>query len=215
MSKIKICGLRNREAVQFVHELAADYLGFVFAPSKRQVTAETAAALLAGLPVSAHANPQRIGVFVNESIANMQRIGDRVGLDGYQLHGDESPEVCGELRNQTGKLVWKAWRVQNNESDLQIQAYRDSVDAILLDTYAAGLQGGTGRTFPWDSITKIKQLLPDIPVIAAGGLSPDNVAELVTGYSPYAVDVSSGVESNGEKDLDKIRQFIRKVREQA
>jgi phosphoribosylanthranilate isomerase len=214
MSKIKICGLTNRQSVEFVHDLGVDYLGFVFAASKRQITAEIAAELVSGLPGTDLAQPKRIGVFVNDSLANMQRIADIANLHGFQLHGDESPEQCHKLRKQTGKLVWKAWRVKNNGEDQQIQDYQGTVDAILLDTYSAGQQGGTGQTFPWECINQIKQLLPDVPLIAAGGLSADNVNDLVTSYSPFAVDVSSGVETNGEKDFEKIRQFVRKVREQ-
>ncbi|WP_018133254.1 phosphoribosylanthranilate isomerase [Effusibacillus pohliae] len=208
MTRIKICGLQTREAVRAAAEAGADFIGFVFARSKRQVPPEQVGELTHGL-----AAPRRIGVFVDESLESLLAAGKAAALDGFQLHGAESPALCRELKEQTGKLVWKAWPVRFDEADAQIRYYRGAVDAVLLDTYHPGAAGGTGRTFPWRGIARFREWLPDVPIFVAGGLTVDNVGELVDEYRPDGVDVSSGVESNGAKDADKIKRFIERVRE--
>ncbi|MFC4768938.1 phosphoribosylanthranilate isomerase [Effusibacillus consociatus] len=208
MTQIKICGLKTREALEVVSESGIDYIGFVFAKSKRQITPEEVRKLTAELQT-----PKRIGVFVNETLDSLLSVGESAGLDGFQLHGSESPELCRSLKEQSGKLVWKAWQVRLDPSDHQIQEYGETVDAILLDSYDPGLPGGTGKTFPWQGIVRFRELVPNVPLFVAGGLSADNVADLLAGYRPDGVDVSSGVETNGVKDADKMRLFIQKVRE--
>ncbi|BCJ85401.1 phosphoribosylanthranilate isomerase [Effusibacillus dendaii] len=210
MTQIKICGLMTKEAVECAAQAGIDYIGFVFAESKRRVTAEQVADLCAGVQT-----PKRIGVFVNATLRELLTIGEQAGLDGFQLHGDESPDFCRELRAASGKPVWKSWSVKSDGTDGQIADFQTAVDAVLLDTYQPGAKGGTGQTFDWQAIDRFRELLPNIPILVAGGLSAQNVGELVKNYRPYGVDVSSGVETDGVKDIEKMNLFIQKVREQS
>lgn len=208
MTQIKICGLKTREALEVACEAAIDYVGFVFADSKRRVTPEEVRRLTEGL-----VTPKRIGVFVAESLDKLLAAGESAQLDGFQLHGPESPELCYKLKEKSGKRVWIAWQVRFGEADRRIAEYKSVVDAVLLDAYQPGLHGGTGKTFPWEAIGRFRELVPEVPIFVAGGLSPDNVEALLSGYRPDGVDVSSGVETGGVKDTEKMRLFIKKVRE--
>ncbi|TCP59086.1 phosphoribosylanthranilate isomerase [Tumebacillus sp. BK434] len=206
MTRIKICGLKLHETIRHVGALPIEYVGFVFAPSKRQVSAETAAELSQQLPGSV----QRAGVFVNESAAQIKHIAETAGLHVLQLHGDESPEFCRELKRDTGRLVWKAWGVCGDERDAELRRYAGVVDAVLLDNE----RGGTGTAFSWERIPELRSYLNGTLLYVAGGLHPDNVSALIETYRPDGVDVSSGVETVGVKDPDKITAFVTKVREQ-
>jgi len=193
--KIKICGITNREDARLAAELGADMLGFIFyAKSPRAVRRE----VMPGMP----AGVERVGVFVNESEAEIRRTVQECRLTMVQLHGEESPEFC---RRMPVKVV-KAVRVKDEKS-LQAAAEYD-VDALLLDTYTAGQHGGTGQVFDWSLAVKAKTILK-VPVILSGGLTPENVAEAIRVVQPYAVDVASGVEREpGKKDPDKLRRFF-------
>ncbi|ARU62710.1 hypothetical protein CBW65_18295 [Tumebacillus avium] len=206
MTLVKICGLKLHETIRHVGTLPVEYVGFVFATSKRQVSAETAAELGNSLPDGV----RRVGVFVNESLEEMERIAETAGLHVLQLHGDETPELCERLKRETGLAVWKAWGVRGDERDAELGRYAGIVDAVLLDNE----RGGTGTAFSWERIPEIRLHLPDTPLFVAGGLHPDNVSELIGAYRPDGVDVSSGVETVGVKDPDKITAFVTKVREQ-
>ncbi|KEO83753.1 phosphoribosylanthranilate isomerase [Tumebacillus flagellatus] len=207
MTLVKVCGIKTREAYERLQELRADFVGFVFAKSKRQVTAEQAAALGSGKNAP---GPQRVGVFVNESVESLLQTAEIAGLHVLQLHGDESPEFCRELRARTSLQIWKAWGVKNDEGDALLTAYTDVVDAVLLDND----RGGTGEKFPWEAIPKLHGFTKDLPLFIAGGLHPDNVGDLLAAHAVEGVDVSSGVETEGVKDLAKITAFVTKVREQ-
>ncbi|GAX89742.1 phosphoribosylanthranilate isomerase [Effusibacillus lacus] len=208
MTQIKICGLKTREAVLVAAESGVDYIGFVFAQSKRQVTAEEVLKFAEGIQT-----PKRVGVFVNEPFDSLLTVGDMACLDVFQLHGAETPEICSRLKRASGKQVWKAWQVRGNEQDLAIREYAGTIDACLLDTFLPGAAGGTGQTFQWNEIERFRSLLPGVQLFVAGGLNSGNVGELLEKYKPDGVDVSSGVETNGVKDIEKMRLFIRKVRE--
>jgi phosphoribosylanthranilate isomerase len=206
MTKIKVCGIKTLEAYERLQELGADYIGFVFAKSKRQVTPEQAA----DLGEKKADGPARVGVFVNETVEGLLHIAEVAGLHVLQLHGDESPEFCRELRQRTNLQIWKAWGVHNDERDAMLSAYTDVVDAVLLDNE----RGGTGERFPWDAIPALRAYTQDLPLFIAGGLHPDNVGDLLDAHATDGVDVSSGVETQGVKDLAKITAFVTKVREQ-
>ncbi|HOV80871.1 MAG TPA: phosphoribosylanthranilate isomerase [Bacillota bacterium] len=198
--KVKICGIRDVPAALAAAEAGADALGFVFAPGPRQVSRETARAICSELPPFV----ARVGVFVDAPAALAEETADYCGLDVLQLHGNEPPEYCRGLKYR----VVKAFRIKNAASLEMVKKYRCA--AVLLDTYVSGLAGGTGCSFDW---TIAGELASARPVILAGGLNPENVGRAIEVVRPYAVDVSGGVETNGKKDIEKIRMFIRRVRE--
>src|SRR5688572_10290305 len=187
--RVKICGITSRDDALVAVNAGADALGFMlFEGSPRNVKLPNLAGLLRGLPPFV----ARVGVFVNpKDDAVRQAI--EAGIDTLQFHGDETPEFC-----QSFSLpVYKAFRIQDATSLQQLTRY--DTNAWLLDAYVAGKQGGTGHSFNWDLAVTAKGL--GRPIILAGGLTPDNVAQAVSKVAPYGVDVSSGVESApGRKD---------------
>ncbi|WP_308639150.1 phosphoribosylanthranilate isomerase [Paenibacillus silvisoli] len=220
-TRIKICGLRDAETIRQMDGLPFDEIGFVFAPSKRQVSPELAGTLIAEvkqlrLQDGGEARPQTVGVFVNPTREELKTVLASAPLDVVQLHGDEPPLLCADVREAHGVRVWKVFSVSDADSDRyaggpdRLAAYEGVVDGFLIDT--AG--GGTGKTFAWHLIDEYAQAAAKlgVPLYVAGGLHPDNVLELLGSYSPDGVDVSSGVETGGIKDIDKIRLFIERVR---
>ncbi|MCG6540138.1 phosphoribosylanthranilate isomerase [Pseudomonas sp. KSR10] len=198
----KICGITRIEDALVAAEAGADAIGLVFyAKSPRAVGIEQARAIIAALPPFV----TTVGLFVNASRCELNELLDAVPLDMLQFHGDETPADCEGFH----RPWYKALRVQPGE-DIRAQAVRYAgASAILLDTFVAGVPGGTGEVFDWSLIPAD---LPK-PLILAGGLSPQNVQQAVAGVRPFAVDVSGGVESSkGIKDVEKVREFIRLVR---
>ncbi|WP_163539803.1 phosphoribosylanthranilate isomerase [Gracilibacillus sp. YIM 98692] len=196
MVQVKICGLTNKEAIETAVEAGADFIGFVFARSKRQLTIKAASELADSVP----SHVKKVGVFVNESLKTIQEISDKVGLDYVQLHGDESPAFCREIEMP----VIKAFQVTSRADLEQIVLYDCAY--YLLDSPAGKYRGGNGETFDW-AMTKDHDFL-DKKIILAGGLHSDNIAEAIKEVSPIGVDVSSGVETEGKKDVNKIKTFI-------
>lgn len=180
-------------------EAGADALGFVFAPGPRQVQRKVVRDICALLPPFI----ARVGVFVNAPAAQVEETAAYCGLDTLQLHGEETPEYCRSLEHK----VIKAFRVRDAATLEQVNDY--DVEAVLLDTYVPGAVGGTGHSFDW---SMARELAASRRLILAGGLRPDNVRLAVETASPYAVDVSSGVERGGIKDPEKIRLFIQAAR---
>lgn len=197
MTKVKICGLSRDIDIDYVNNLKPEYIGFVFAKSKRQVSLEQAKILAAKLSGSI----KTVGVFVNENKEKVQLIAESLKLDVLQFHGDESVDYIKYFSNYE---CWKSIRVSGSDDLKKIQQY-DRSTTILLD----GKIPGSGIAFDWNII---KDLTLKRKLILAGGLSPDNISEAIMSVKPYAVDVSSGVETNGMKDIVKIEDFIRKVR---
>ncbi len=200
MVRVKICGLRNPEDAAAAAKLGADAIGLVFAPSKRRVDAETAREIVAQLPPFVMV----VGVFVNEQIDEVNRIVDYVGLDLVQLHGDEDIAYIDKVRCK----VIKAIPVKSG-FQAKLASYQGHVIGFLLDTYLPGQPGGTGQSFDWSAAAMAAELGP---IVLAGGLNPENVVEAIRVASPFGVDVSSGVETDGVKDLEKIHHFIEAVR---
>lgn len=192
MTKVKICGLSTKEAVKTAVSAGADYIGFVFAPSKRQVTLEQAAELAEIIP----SHIQKVGVFVSPSQAELLEAVDKVGLDFVQVHG----QVVDKLFEDLPCASIQAVQVDGNGHVPNSQA-----DYLLFDAPVAG----SGQTFDWGQLdtTELAQ-----PFFIAGGLNEDNVARAIQHFSPFAVDVSSGVETDGRKDHEKIRRFIERVK---
>jgi len=198
MVRVKICGITNLEDARVAVEAGADALGFVFyEKSPRFINPVRAAEIIAKLPPFI----QSVGLFVNEETEKINWTADYCGLDLIQLHGDESPEDCLEVNRR----VIKAFRVQNIVSIDPLNKYQ--VAGYLLDAWSPDAYGGTGRTFNWELAGAARKYGP---IILAGGLSPDNIVEAILSVKPYAIDVSSGVESEpGKKDPAKVREIIR------
>lgn len=197
--RVKICGIRDSSTALAAVDAGADALGFVFALSSRQIDRETARSVCSLLPPFI----ARVGVFVDAPIDFVEETAGYCGLDTVQLHGGETPEYCRALKYR----VIKAIRVRDIASLEAAAAYRCS--AILLDTYVPGKPGGTGCSFDWRLASVLAK---SMPVILAGGLHPENVQRAVEIARPYAVDVSGGVETGGQKDVEKIRLFIQRAR---
>ena len=175
-------------------------MGFVFASSKRRITLEQARKIsrqVSGI--------KKVGVFVNAPLREVQSVARECQLDYVQLHGDESPTYC----RQVGYPVIKAFRIR---ADCNVRTF-DGYQAAwtLFDSFSAGQQGGTGIAFDWQQAQKLVQQAPR-PLMAAGGLTPDNVVEAIQILKPDGVDVSGGVETNGVKDIEKIERFVAAVR---
>lgn len=219
--RIKICGLKDVQTIEAMDGLPIHEIGFVFAPSKRQVEPSAAAVLISAvhrLKADGGERPQTVGVFVNESFGNIAAILAQAPLDVIQLHGNETPELCNRVRNQLNVQVWKVFSIKPDSDPVEplsainrLSPYKGTVDAFLID--APG--GGTGRTFNWEAIEEYNKAAASlgITLYVAGGLHEGNVQELLRTYLPGGIDVSSGVETDGRKDIDKIRLFVRRVME--
>ena len=192
MTKVKICGLSTKEAVKTAVSAGADYIGFVFAPSKRQVTVEQVIELAKFIP----SHIQKVGVFVSPSRAELLEAVDKVGLDFVQVHGQVADDLFEDLPCASIQAVQvdEGGHVPNSQADY-----------LLFDAPVAG----SGQTFDWAQLdtTELAQ-----PFFIAGGLNEDNVARAIQHFTPFAVDVSSGVETDGQKDHEKIRRFIERVK---
>jgi phosphoribosylanthranilate isomerase len=203
--RVKICGLTNLDDALASIEARADALGFIFFPkSSRYIEPKAAGKICAQLPPFV----SKVGVFVDESLEQIVAIARASGIETVQLHGNENAEFCTALREKHFTVI-KAFRVQDSSTLAQLQSYRAA--AFLLDSYVPGQLGGTGAKFSWDLALQAKSA--GVPIILAGGLDPENVADAVSKVTPYAVDVSSGVESSpGKKDLAKVRAFIARAK---
>ena len=192
MTKVKICGLSTKEAVRTAVSAGADYIGFVFAPSKRQVTLEQATELAKLIP----SHIQKVGVFVSPNQLELLEAIEKVGLDFVQVHG----QVVDKLFENLPCASIQAVQVDGDGHVPNSQA-----DYLLFDAPVAG----SGQTFDWGQLdtTDLSQ-----PFFIAGGLNEDNVEEAIQHFTPFAVDVSSGVETDGQKDHEKIRRFIERVK---
>lgn len=209
MTRIKICGIKQADTLELLRDLGVDYVGFVFAPSKRQVDAASATALLAS--VTGH--PPAVGVFVNPTMEELADVVAQVPLAVIQLHGQESPAFCQEARDRFGLQVWKALAVGGEEdATREIGRYTNAVDAFLFDTYDPSQAGGTGKRFSWDHIPRLQEKCGEKSCIIAGGINTENVAELVGRYKAEMIDVSSGVETDGVKDGEKIKTLVERVK---
>lgn len=203
MTRIKICGITTLDDALHAVEAGADALGFVFyKESPRHIFPEEAARIIAQLPPFV----QVVGLFVNEQPDQVNGTADLCRLDLVQLHGDETPAYCEQIKRR----ILKAFRVRTLTCLDPMADYRTA--GILLDTYSPSFYGGTGTAFNWEIATEAVKRHQRI--VLAGGLTPDNVADAVRQVHPWAVDVSSGVEqAPGRKDHQKVREFIRAAKE--
>nr|SPS05166.1 N-(5'-phosphoribosyl)anthranilate isomerase [Candidatus Nitrotoga fabula] len=202
MTRIKICGITRVEDVLAAAHGGADAIGLVFYDkSPRNVERKQAALLAAAIPPFV----TLVGLFVNASVENVRETLRQVPLDVLQFHGEEEPDFC----RQFGRPYLKALRVKNGLNLVQCAARYQDAQGLLLDAYIEGTHGGTGIAFDW---SLIPQGLP-LPVVLSGGLHAGNVADAIMQVCPWAVDVSSGVESaKGIKDAAKIAAFIMEIK---
>ena len=219
--KVKMCGISKVETIPAVVEAQPDYMGLVFAPSKRQVTVDQAKILVSELHKQ-YANRynrnviqwsndvvqefiKTVGIFVNETLDNLVTIATEVNLDAVQLHGDEDEAFIQSLKERTNVEVWKAVQIR---SAADAEAWIDSsADMILFDAYHKDERGGTGEVFDWSSLDEFER-----PFMLAGGIDSTNVARAIRTVRPYGIDISSGIETEGVKDDEKIKAFTNIVR---
>ena len=219
--KIKMCGISKVETIPAVVEAQPDYMGLVFAPSKRQVTVDQAKILVSELHkqyvnrynrnVIQWSNDvvqefiKTVGVFVNETLDNLVSIATEANLDVVQLHGDEDEAFIQSLKERTNVEVWKAVQIR---SAVDAEAWIDSsADMLLFDAYHKDERGGTGEVFDWSSLDEFER-----PFMLAGGIDSTNVARAIRTVRPYGIDISSGIETEGVKDDEKIKAFTNIVR---
>lgn len=201
--KIKMCGLRRPEDIIYANECIPDYIGFVFAESKRKVSAQKAQELGKQLDPSI----KKVGVFVNEAAENLISEAWQSGIDIIQLHGDEDREYIEKVKWQTGKEIWKAVRVRTAE-DIQ-KAMELPADKLLLDSFSEDSYGGTGKVMDFDVL---RQADIHKHYFIAGGLTIDILPGILEDTEPYGIDISSGIETGGVKDRDKMIRVIQFVR---
>ncbi|MBM3175147.1 MAG: phosphoribosylanthranilate isomerase [Chloroflexi bacterium] len=213
MTKVKICGLSQVRHALVATEAGADFIGMVFARSKRQVSADSALKIIEAASSLSY-RPSIVGVFANSSVDEVNGIGDFCHLDWIQLSGDEDWDYCKQIK----KPIIKTIHIEPTSTSQLIyekvnRGYQlMPVDRLifLLDTKVEEQHGGTGQIFDW---RLAKEISAKFPVIVAGGLTPDNASRLINEVHPWGVDVSSGVESNNMKSAVKIRDFIKSVRQ--
>ena len=208
--KVKMCGISKVETIPAIIDAKPDYMGLVFAPSKRQVTVEQAKTLVEELhkQYTVRYNSETIktvGVFVNETVENLLKIAEEVKLDVIQLHGDEDESFIQILKEQSNVEVWKAVQVR---SAADAEKWIDSsADMLLFDAYHKDERGGTGEVFDWSSLDEFER-----PFMLAGGIDSTNVARAIRTVRPYGIDISSGIETNSVKDNEKMKAFTNIVR---
>lgn len=212
MTWVKICGISDVASAIAAGQAGTDYLGMVFASSRRQVSPAEALKIIAAV-LQLDSPPQIVGVFVNQPAAEVNQIADYCQLDWVQLSGDESWDYCQQIK----KPLIKVFHIAPNARHAEISANVWKGYSLLppkqliclLDSEVNGTYGGTGTSFNWQAVKAVSE---KFSVMIAGGLTPENVGELLQVTKPWGVDVSSGVETNGKKDIDKIKAFIETVR---
>ena len=215
--KVKMCGISKVETIPAIVDAKPDYMGLVFAPSKRQVTVDQAKILVEELhrgyakkygsdtEHDKNGTIKTVGVFVNETVENLVTIANEANLDAVQLHGDEDEAFIQSLKERTNVEVWKAIQIR---SAADAEAWIDSsADMLLFDAYHKDERGGTGEVFDWSSLDAFER-----PFMLAGGIDSTNVARAIRTVRPYGIDISSGIETNGVKDDEKITAFTKIVK---
>jgi phosphoribosylanthranilate isomerase len=206
--RVKICGITKPDQGKAIASIGANALGFICVPaSPRYVTAMQILAVREQLPN----NVDRIGVFANSTIAEICQIVEDADLTGVQLHGDESPDFCAQLRQVLLNIeIIKALRVKNAQALEQVDTYTSYVDTLLLDAYHPQQLGGTGKTLDWNTLQEFN---PKCSWLLAGGLTPLNILDALSQVKPAGIDLSSGVECNpGDKDLSKVSQLFEQLK---
>ena len=202
MTKVKICGMQTLEDAEYAIDAGADFIGFVFAPSKRQVTFEQAADIIKNINTE---HTKTVGVFVNPTAEEAERALEETGLDYIQFHGDEPKTLVEQFKSRSIKAFPSNSELSNREK------FNYPGDFILIDSPRKEYYGGSGTAFDWEAFDQ--DGLDKSRFALAGGLKPDNIKEAITTFKPALVDVSSGVETDGRKDYVKVSEFIKNVKE--
>ncbi|CAN1212304.1 phosphoribosylanthranilate isomerase [Tumidithrix helvetica PCC 7403] len=209
---VKICGITQLEQGLAIAKMGASCLGFICVPSSpRYIDSKQIRLITDKLPFSVDRVGVFMGVSVDTSVDEICQVVRQSGLSGIQLHGNESPEFCREIKTKLpDRQLIKALNIRSPQELTRVDAYSNYVDAILLDAYDPKLAGGTGKTLDWQMLASFR---PPCPWWLAGGLSPENIMNALSQVSPDGVDVSSGVErSPGDKDLERVKNFIEAVK---
>jgi phosphoribosylanthranilate isomerase len=215
MVKVKICGITNAEDAARACEYGADLLGFIFVEgTPRAVEKDTVKDIVSSIPAGVGENTEKVGLFRDESLGVVAETLMYCGLESVQLHGDESPDYCRELKEKLPVNIIKVFKVREDvlpAGSHVIDDYGD-VDHFVFDTFHPETPGGTGSSFDWEVLLREKGRIKK-PFFIAGGLDPANVAEAVRTVRPYGVDVSSGVEKvPGKKDENLLKEFIKNAK---
>ena len=220
MIRTKICGIQSTEDAITAAEAGADYFGLVFVPERRRrVEIPAAAEIVDELRTLIENPPGAVGLFADQLLDEVIETINACGLDLAQLCGRESPQYCCQVAERTGADIIKVVHISTSETldgangdgvEVRLAPYLEAGCRVTLDRLVEGLQGGTGQSFDWDVAARLSRL--GYEFLLAGGLTPENVAQAVSQVSPWGVDVSSGVETGGDKDAEKIRAFIHNVR---
>ena len=206
MTAVKICGISRAEDALTAAEAGADFVGMVFAASRRRIGKAEAVEIVGAL-AGGESRPRTVGVFVNDDIIKVNRLAKVCGLDIVQLSGDEPWDYCRQIERTVFRVVHVSRGTTGREILAGLEKGRDV--RLVLDTGSEMSYGGTGERFDWAIAAEVAR---EVPLILAGGLTPENVAEAVAVVKPWGVDVSSGVETDGVKDPDRIRAFVNEVR---
>lgn len=201
--KIKFCGIRREEDIDYLNQYSPDYAGFIFADSKRYVEPQQAKKLIESLDKKI----KTVGVFVNENVYKLVDIVKETNIDIIQLHGDETLYYVEIIKQLLNNEVWKAVRVKSKEDILN--ADKSEADILLLDSFSETQYGGTGKIANWDAI---KNTSINHKYMLAGGLNSDNILEAIQKTKPFGVDISGGIELDGVKNLDKIKNIMNILR---
>lgn len=206
-TKVKICGITNLGDARFAAGAMADYLGFIFyEKSPRFINPAEAGAIINWIE-----GPEKVGVFVNQPLDDVNRIAKESGLDLVQLHGDETLEYCQLIEKPIIKAIHITPDYDLEELKAKVLLYSEVATFLLFDSKIDNQWGGTGKSFDWDIL---KEITGEVPFFLSGGLNPDNVKEAIEKVHPFAVDISSGVEEEpGIKDFEKIEAVMEAVRE--
>lgn len=211
---VKICGIRTLDDALAAAEAGADFFGMVFVPERhRRITADAAKAIVDGARSAGGRGPRIVGLFADQLLEEVNAIVEYVGLDLVQLCGKETVEYAGQVSCEVIKVVHvpeSATATDDAGTGARVKDFSGVGHLVTLDRYVEGIQGGTGKGFDWGVAASLSQA--GLPFLLAGGLSPENVSEAIATVKPWGVDVSSGVETDGNKDHQKIQDFMRNAR---
>ncbi|WP_134698976.1 phosphoribosylanthranilate isomerase [Ammoniphilus sp. YIM 78166] len=207
---VKCCGFKDAEGLSQLNALGVDFVGFILAPSKRNVNPADLPGLFQAVP----AGMKKVGVFVNPSLSELADVMKIAAFDLIQLHGQESPDFCRQLKQEFSVDIIKAVHIGDGQGQVPPDEYGKWIDYLLLDTLDPQAAGGTGKTFRWDVIPMFEQWckVHGVKLLVAGGITPENALQLISEWPLAGIDVASGIETDGRKDRLKIEKLVERVK---